>query len=115
MEEDTRLCQETEEVMGILSGKWKLIILFHLMYGGTKRFNELKRLIPNITQKMLTKHLRELEQQDIIKRIVYAQVPPKVEYTMTDYGNKLKPIIEDLHEFGKSHLVHMQNKGSTFK
>ncbi|SFM14281.1 transcriptional regulator, HxlR family [Gracilibacillus orientalis] len=110
MSENTEMCKETEKTMGILAGKWKPVILFHLLYGGTKRFNELKRLIPTVTQKMLTNQLRELEQQDIIKRIVYAQVPPKVEYLMTDYGRSLQPLIEIMYEWGASHIKHMENK-----
>ncbi len=95
--------------MQIISGKWKPVILFHLLYGGTKRFSELKRLIPTITQKMLTNQLRELEEQDIIQRIVYPQVPPKVEYLMTDYGRSLLPIIEALYKWGSSHIEHMKS------
>ncbi|MFZ4451097.1 winged helix-turn-helix transcriptional regulator [Salibacterium aidingense] len=117
MEKDANVCEETEKTMGIIAGKWKPVILFHLLYGGTKRFNELKRLIPNITQKMLTSQLRELEQQDIIKRIVYPQVPPKVEYLMTDHGKSLQPLIEGMYEWGASHLKHMeeQKKNRTTK
>lgn len=89
MKENQISCQETEETLGILTGKWKPVILYHLLYGGKKRFSELKKLIPGITQKMLTSQLRELEQQDIVRRKVYPEVPPRVEYCITVW-KKLK-------------------------
>ena len=70
------------------------------------RFSELKRSIPGITQKMLTKHLRELEDEGIIDRLVYAQVPPKVEYSITDYGRSLESILVSMHEWGINHQKH---------
>jgi len=79
----------------LIGGKWKLIILWYLI-GGAKRFGELKNSIPSITQKMLTEQLRELEERGIISRKVYAAVPPKVEYAMTDFGTSLIPLINGL-------------------
>ncbi|MCM3127160.1 winged helix-turn-helix transcriptional regulator [Paenibacillus sp. MER 78] len=96
------LC-EVDKTMNVLFGKWKVIILIHLLYGGTQRFNELKRKLPHITQKTLTTQLRELENEGIINRVVYAQVPPKVEYSMTPYGATLQPILEAMHQWGQSH------------
>jgi DNA-binding HxlR family transcriptional regulator len=96
--------------MDPLIGKWKVNALLHLMYGGTKRFNELKRLMPGVTQKMLTSQLRELEENDIIQRIIYPEVPPRVEYSMTTYGKTLIPIIESMHDWGASHLDHLRAK-----
>lgn len=72
------------------------------------RFSELKRAIPRITQKMLTSQLRELEAHDIVHRKVYAQVPPKVEYSLTDYGSDMIPILKIMQEWGTSHLRHLQ-------
>lgn len=74
---------------------------------GTLRFSELKRLIPGITKKMLTTQLRELEYHDIINRKVYAQIPPKVEYSITEYGKKLEPILQLMHEWGLQHIEHL--------
>jgi DNA-binding HxlR family transcriptional regulator len=72
-------------------GKWKLVILNHILENGTLRFSELHRLIPDLTKKMFTTQLRELEYHDIINRKVYAQIPPKVEYSITEYGKGLLP------------------------
>ena len=85
-----------EEALEILVGKWKPLILLHLLKEGTQRFSELKRNLPEITQKMLTKQLRDLEQEDIIERKVYAQVPPKVEYSISEYGRSLEPILQSM-------------------
>ncbi|RDI43433.1 winged helix-turn-helix transcriptional regulator [Aquicella lusitana] len=88
-----------EAALSVIGNKWKGVILFHLL-DGTKRFNELRRLIPSVTQRMLTLQLRELEKDLIIKRKVYPQVPPKVEYTLTEFGQSLRPILLSLREWG---------------
>ncbi|ENH97823.1 HxlR family transcriptional regulator [Gracilibacillus halophilus YIM-C55.5] len=85
MKFDPDACR-VEDALSILVGKWKPIILLHLLNEGTQRFNHLKKKMPGITQKMLTKQLRELEDEDIVERVVYPQVPPKVEYSLTNYG-----------------------------
>ena len=109
MEKVPEYCR-VEDALGILVGKWKPIILLHLLQGGTKRFSELKRDMPEITQKMLTKQLRELESEEIVKRVVYAQVPPKVEYSITEYGKTLEPILEAMHEWGTKHTLLKRKK-----
>ncbi|MFC4559764.1 winged helix-turn-helix transcriptional regulator [Virgibacillus kekensis] len=109
MEKVPEYCR-VEDALGILVGKWKPIILLHLLQEGTKRFSELKRSMPGITQKMLTKQLRELEDEDIIQRVVYPQVPPKVEYSITEYGKSLEPILEAMHEWGTNHTLHKNRK-----
>lgn len=98
-----------EDALGILVGKWKPTILLILLQQGTHRFSELKRRVPGITQKMLTKQLRELEEEDIITRKVYPQVPPKVEYSITEYGKSLGPILEAMHEWGTAHTLRKKN------
>ncbi len=85
-----------------IGGKWKPIILHHLI-SGKKRFGELRRLIPDITQKMLTQQLRELEHEGLIKRTVYPQVPPRVEYELTDYGSTLEDLLSALSKWGLLH------------
>jgi len=109
MQKQPELCR-VEDALGILVGKWKPIILLHLMQKGTVRFSELRRSIPGVTQKMLTQQLRELEDEDIILRKVYPQVPPKVEYSITEYGRSLEPILEAIHEWGTGHTLHKMKK-----
>lgn len=106
MEIQPEYCQ-VDDALEIIVGKWKPIIILTLIKDGTMRFNELRRAIPNVTQKMLTKHLRELEAEDIVHRKVYAEVPPRVEYTVTEYGKTLQPILMDMHEWGIQHQAHM--------
>lgn len=86
----------------MIGGKWKGMVLWALKKG-VKRNGELLRLIPNISQKMLTQQLRELEDVGIVQRIVYPVVPPKVEYKLTKSGEKLIPILEELHDWGKEY------------
>ncbi|WP_088042164.1 helix-turn-helix domain-containing protein [Bacillus sp. EAC] len=97
-----------ETALDILVGKWKPVILFHIIENETLRFSELQRLVPEITKKMLTTQLRELEYHDIINRKVYAQIPPKVEYSISKYGKGLMPLLESMHHWGTSHLVHLK-------
>jgi DNA-binding HxlR family transcriptional regulator len=89
-----------EAALDLIGGKWKGVIL-HRLLGQTRRFNELKRTIPRITQRMLTLQLRELEQDKLINRKVYAQVPPRVEYSLTPKGSSLKPVINALLHWGQ--------------
>ncbi|MDN7242427.1 winged helix-turn-helix transcriptional regulator [Planococcus sp. N028] len=93
-----------EATLEVIGGKWKCVILCHLMRG-KKRTSELKRLMPDITQKMLTQQLRELEADGVIDRIVYNQVPPKVEYELSEYGSSLTGILDALCMWGSSHLT----------
>jgi DNA-binding HxlR family transcriptional regulator len=86
----------------IIGGKWKPTLLFHLE-GRTRRFCELQRLIPGLTKKMLTQHLRELERDGIVLRKVYAEVPPRVEYSLTRHGESLKPILKLMSAWGTRH------------
>jgi DNA-binding HxlR family transcriptional regulator len=88
-----------EATLTYLDGKWKGVILFHLM-DRTLRFNELRRHLPAITQRMLTKQLRELEESGLISRTVYPVVPPRVEYALTPLGSTLKPVIRALAAWG---------------
>jgi DNA-binding HxlR family transcriptional regulator len=85
----------------VIGGKWKVIILYQLR-GKTVRFGELKKRIPKITQKMLTQQLRELERDKLVKRVVYAEVPPRVEYSPTSLADKLNPVLDSLCDWGKN-------------
>ena len=93
-----------EATLEVIGGKWKCVILCHLTHG-KKRTSELKRLMPNITHKMLTQQLRELEEDGVINRIVYNQVPPKVEYELSDYGWSLQGILDSLCAWGEKHIT----------
>lgn len=92
-----------EACVEVIGGKWKGVILYHLL-GGTKRFNELLRLMPGVTQRMLTRQLRELEADRIVERKVYAEVPPKVEYSLTEFGRTLEPVLKTLQGWGAKNL-----------
>lgn len=99
-----------EATMDVIGGKWKPIILCNLRHQSL-RTSELKRLIPNISQKMLTQQLRELEAADIINRKVYNQVPPKVEYSLSDYGQSLSTVLSDLRTWGEMHVDMLKKRG----
>jgi DNA-binding HxlR family transcriptional regulator len=92
-----------ERTLEVIGGRWKVLILREL-FQGVKRFGQLHRALQGITQKMLTQQLREMEQDGIIHREVYLQVPPKVEYSLTALGESLKPIIDVMHDWGVRHL-----------
>ncbi|WP_411334751.1 winged helix-turn-helix transcriptional regulator [Metabacillus indicus] len=93
-----------EATLEIIGGKWKCVILCHLTHG-KRRTNELKKLMPNITQKMLTQQLRELEDDGVINRIVHPEVPPKVEYELSEYGWSLQSILDSLCAWGENHIT----------
>ncbi|SFB58751.1 transcriptional regulator, HxlR family [Rhizobium sp. NFR07] len=93
-----------ESTLSFIDGKWKGVILHHLLEEGTLRFNELRRRIPSVTQRMLTKQLRELEEEGLITRTVYPVVPPRVEYDLTPLGQSLEPVITALRAWGVTHV-----------
>jgi DNA-binding HxlR family transcriptional regulator len=80
--------------MAVLGGRWKLVILFHLFGGKVLRFSELERAIEGISQKMLAQQLRQLESDGLVQRVVYNQVPPRVEYALTDWGQAVCPVLD---------------------
>jgi DNA-binding HxlR family transcriptional regulator len=90
-----------ERTLDVIGGRWKVPILWHLLQG-TLRFSELRRALPGVTQKMLTQQLRELERAGVVRRRVYPQVPPKVEYSLTDRGSSLKPVVDAMCKWGKA-------------
>jgi DNA-binding HxlR family transcriptional regulator len=89
-----------EATLGVIGGRWKTAVLFQLA-SGTKRFGQLRQLLPNISQRMLTLQLRELEQDGLVRRTVYAEVPPRVEYQLTTWGESLRPVIDAMSEWGQ--------------
>lgn len=94
-----------ETTLSFLDGKWKGVILYHLLTDGTLRFSELRRRLQAVTQRMLTKQLRELEEQGLLTRTVYPVVPPRVDYALTPLGQSLRPVIMMLEQWGSRHVV----------
>lgn len=92
----------------ILSGKWKILILWYLCTGPL-RFGDIKRKLPSVTQKMLTTQLRSLEDDNLIYRKVYAEVPPKVEYGLTEVGKMIKPVLLSMHDYGNEYMDYMNS------
>ena len=94
-----------EQALKMLEGRWKLMILFHLFGGKMLRFSELERAIPAISQKMLIQQLRQMEKDGIVRRVVYHQVPPKVEYGLTEWGQALCPALDALLQWAAARAV----------
>ena len=99
-----------EAAMEIVGGKWKMAILNHL-FAGPQRFGQLRRAMPTITQRMLTRQLRELEADGLLRRRVYPQVPPKVEYSLTEIGTSLRPIADQLESWGHWYRQQINRDG----
>lgn len=94
-----------EQVLRVLEGRWKLIILFHLFDGKVQRYSDFEKLIPDISQKMLAQQLRQLEADGIVSRMVYPQVPPKVEYRLTEWGQALCPALDAILKWAEKREV----------
>jgi len=90
---------EIATTLEIIGGRWKSVILFYLL-SGPKRFNEIKRYLPGVTPRMLTLQLRELERDQVLTRFVHAQVPPRVDYELTDFGRSLEPVLLAMGDWG---------------
>ena len=97
-----------ETTLQLIGDKWKVLIIRDLL-GGTKRFNELKRSVGGISQKVLTSNLRSMEASGLISRKVYPEVPPKVEYSLTDLGQSFMPIMEHIKDWGETHLLPLSS------
>ena len=104
MQESPPSCA-VEAAMRVVGGKWKPLILYYLVEEDTLRFGELKRRMPGITQQMLTLQLRELEADGIVHREVYREVPPKVEYSLTPIGRRLKPVLDGMMDWGAEYMA----------
>lgn len=106
---DEKSCPVTA-TMQVLGGKWKAILINAIYHTSPARFGELKRSVKGITQSMLTQQLRELEDDGLIKRKIYAEIPPKVEYTLTEFGLTLSPIMLSMAEWGKEYRMKNQKE-----
>jgi DNA-binding HxlR family transcriptional regulator len=104
---DESTCPVTA-TMNVLGGKWKPILINAIYFTAPARFGELKRSVIGITQSMLTQQLRELEDDGIIRRKIYAEIPPKVEYTLTEFGLTLSPVIQTMAQWGKDFKLNKQ-------
>lgn len=92
---------EKELTFAVIGGKWKLVLLWSLGMEGTKRFSDLRRIIPQVSHKTLTSQLRQLEEDRLIMRTIYPVVPPKVEYSLTEYGASLMPLLTAMYNWGR--------------
>jgi len=97
---------DVEATLSVVGGRWKPVLVCHLLHG-RKRFGELRRLTPNATERMITLQLRELEADGVISRTVYAEVPPRVEYDITDFGQSLDPILAQMQAWGSAFKQRM--------
>lgn len=104
--ECTKSILPVRDALEVLSGKWKLPIIISLMFGN-KRFSQIAKEVPGITDKMLSKELRELESNDLVKRTVYDSIPVVVEYSLTEYGHSLEIVIKTLRDWGVAHRKRM--------
>lgn len=100
-----------EATMSVLGGVWKPVLVFHLLEGKL-RFNAICRIVPNATPRMITLQLRELEADGIIRRTVYPEVPPRVEYELTDFGRTLEPVLISMKEWGEAYQRHLDREDS---
>lgn len=98
----TRRTCPAESTVELIGGRWKIVILWYL-FQGVKRFSELQRALRGVSQKVLTQQLRDMERNGLVTRTIYAQVPPKVEYSLTPLGLSLKPVVEAIHQWGIAH------------
>lgn len=100
-----------ETTLTLIGNKWQVLILRDLILSGTMRFKELQRSIGGISQKVLTSNLRTMEESGIVHREVFAEVPPRVEYSLTDLGKSLKPVLDALWNWGESYKKRIRSKG----
>ena len=112
----TSAAADVEAALKLLEGRWKLVILFHLFGGNVLRFSDLERLIPSISQKMLSQQLRQMETDGIVLRTVYPQVPPKVEYRLTEWGQALCPALDAILKWAalRETLAKADGPGGSF-
>ncbi|GAA1384759.1 helix-turn-helix domain-containing protein [Pseudonocardia kongjuensis] len=94
-----------DAALDVVSGKWKGLILWELDEHGVRRFGELRRALPGVSEKMLTQHLRQLEEDDLVHRRVHAEVPPRVEYSLTEHGRALNTALGPLGEWGRDRIA----------
>lgn len=113
MAEEHATCP-AETAIAMLGSKWKLLILREL-FKGMRRFGELARSVPGISQKMLTQQLRQMEEDGLVSRKIYPEVPPRVEYSLTEIGVSLKPVLDAMHKWGTKYVMQNGKPGCRVK
>ncbi len=98
-----------EQIMSIIAGKWKPAIIYALVMNGTLRFTELRRLVPKVSQRMLTQQLRDLERHGLVKRVYHPQIPPRVEYSVTKLGRSLHPIFKGVCDWAEKNFADVEH------
>jgi DNA-binding HxlR family transcriptional regulator len=101
--------ERVELIMGVIAGKWKPAIIYALVMNGTLRFNELRRLIPRVSQRMLTQQLRDLERHGLVHRVFHPEIPPRVEYSVTKLGRSLHPIFKSVCNWAERNFHDVEN------
>src|SRR5215471_9810888 len=108
MDDARAAIERVETIMGIIAGKWKPAILYALVMDGTLRFTELRKRIPRVTQRMLTQQLRDLERHGLIARVQHAEIPPRVEYSVTVLGRSLHPIFKSVCDWASENIPEVE-------
>ncbi len=101
--------ERVETIMGIIAGKWKPAIIYALVMKGTLRFTELRKLIPRVSQRMLTQQLRDLERHGLVRRVYHPQIPPRVEYSVTRLGRSLHPIFKSVCDWASRNFPEVES------
>ena len=112
--EEQVLITQFERAMGVVGAKWKPAILYCLVFGGRLRFSELRKLIPDVTQKMLTQRLRELERDGLVQRTLYPTVPLRVEYELTELGQSAHPVLRDFCHWAEAHFDEIDRANADY-
>ena len=111
---EKEMVYRVEEMMRMLGSKWKPAIIFCLIFNGPLRFTHLRKLIPEVTQKMLTQRLRELERDGFVKRTFYEEIPPRVEYEVTELGRSVHPLFKSFCNWGKAHIQEVSQANAHY-
>jgi len=110
-DDDSKTNCSVEASLGVIGGRWKGVVLYWLLHR-RMRFGELRRQLPNCSQRMLTLQLRELEEDGLVKRTVYAEVPPRVDYELTSFGRTLEPVLLGLRDWGQKYKRRLEARSA---
>jgi DNA-binding HxlR family transcriptional regulator len=107
--------ERVELIMGVIAGKWKPAIIYALVMNGTLRFNQLRKMIPKVSQRMLTQQLRDLERHGIVKRVFHPEIPPRVEYSVTRLGRSLHPIFKSVCRWAENNYGDIESARARYR